>query len=299
MNLQYLKYALEIARTGSISKAAENLSVAQPNLSRAVKELETQLGIAIFDRTRTGMSVTPEGERLLSSGEKILRDVAQLETMFESDADLRETVSLAAPAADYLSRAFATFCGELPSTERYDLTYREVGAEDALGSVARGECRLGIIRCASRFEGYYTDLATERGLVLEGLATFLPVVVAGEDSPLAAMSTVTPEQLASLCAIDHPGTLPYLIGGSSTTSTRTRLDVPARACHRDLLMSAPLTYLITAPIPPTPGLITRPIEGADLTYRDLLVYAKTYRLTDTDKHLIRVLREAGEKVTQY
>ena len=41
MNLQYVKYALEIARTGSISKAAENLSVAQPNLSRAVKELES------------------------------------------------------------------------------------------------------------------------------------------------------------------------------------------------------------------------------------------------------------------
>ena len=51
MNMQYIRYALEIARTGSISKAAENLSVAQPNLSRAVKELESGLGIAIFERT--------------------------------------------------------------------------------------------------------------------------------------------------------------------------------------------------------------------------------------------------------
>ena len=68
MNLQYLRYALEISRTGSISKAAENLSVAQPNLSRAVKELESALGISIFERTRTGMAVTPEGEQLLSAG---------------------------------------------------------------------------------------------------------------------------------------------------------------------------------------------------------------------------------------
>ena len=60
MNLQYLRYALEISRTGSISKAAENLSVAQPNLSRAVKELEGSLGISIFERTRTGMTVTGE-----------------------------------------------------------------------------------------------------------------------------------------------------------------------------------------------------------------------------------------------
>ena len=66
MNLQYVKYALEISRTGSISKAAENLSVAQPNLSRAVKELESQLGISIFERTRTGMTVTPERQEVIN-----------------------------------------------------------------------------------------------------------------------------------------------------------------------------------------------------------------------------------------
>ena len=90
MNLQYLRYALEISRTGSISKAAENLSVAQPNLSRAVKELESQLGISIFERTRTGMTVTPEGERLLSAGDRILREVGELETMFDGEAIPRE-----------------------------------------------------------------------------------------------------------------------------------------------------------------------------------------------------------------
>ena len=89
MNLQYVKYALEIARTGSIPKAAENLSVAQPNLSRAVKELESQLGISIFERTRTGMTVTPEGDKFLTSGERILRDVAELSTMFDGEPQLR------------------------------------------------------------------------------------------------------------------------------------------------------------------------------------------------------------------
>ena len=81
MNLQYVRSALEIARPGSISRAADNLSVAQPNLSRAVKELEGQLGIAIFDRTRKGMVLTPEGERLLTAGERVLRDVDALEAM--------------------------------------------------------------------------------------------------------------------------------------------------------------------------------------------------------------------------
>ena len=51
MNIQYLKYALVIAKTGSINKAAEKLLIAQPNLSRAIKELEKELGISIFERS--------------------------------------------------------------------------------------------------------------------------------------------------------------------------------------------------------------------------------------------------------
>ena len=114
MNLQYLRYALEISRTGSISKAAENLSVAQPNLSRAVKELESQLGISIFERTRTGMTVTPEGERLLSTGERILREVDALETMFDGESIPRESLSVMTVPSAYVAHAFVSFCASLP-----------------------------------------------------------------------------------------------------------------------------------------------------------------------------------------
>ena len=58
MNILHLRYAVEVASTGSINKAAENLYMNQPNLSRAIKELEENLGIAIFERTTRGMIVT-------------------------------------------------------------------------------------------------------------------------------------------------------------------------------------------------------------------------------------------------
>ena len=51
MNILHLKYAVEVEKTSSLNKAAENLFVSQPNLSRAVKELEESLGITIFRRT--------------------------------------------------------------------------------------------------------------------------------------------------------------------------------------------------------------------------------------------------------
>ena len=55
MNILHMKYAVEVARAGSINKAAETLIIAQPNLSRAIKELESDLGITIFDRSAKGM----------------------------------------------------------------------------------------------------------------------------------------------------------------------------------------------------------------------------------------------------
>ena len=56
MNILHLKYAVEVAKTGSINKAADTLLIAQPNLSRSIKELEADLGIAIFERTAPSIS---------------------------------------------------------------------------------------------------------------------------------------------------------------------------------------------------------------------------------------------------
>ena len=73
MNVIHMKYAVEVAKAGSINKASETLLVAQPNLSRSIKELEADLGITIFLRTSKGMILTPKGEEFLGSPCKLHR----------------------------------------------------------------------------------------------------------------------------------------------------------------------------------------------------------------------------------
>ena len=63
MNIVYLRYAVAVAKAGSLNKAAEELFIAQPNLSRAIKELEKELGIVIFDRNSKGITLTSDGEQ--------------------------------------------------------------------------------------------------------------------------------------------------------------------------------------------------------------------------------------------
>ncbi len=55
MNLQQLRYAVEVAKTGSITAAAKNLYMGQPNLSKNIRELEAELGITLFERTARGV----------------------------------------------------------------------------------------------------------------------------------------------------------------------------------------------------------------------------------------------------
>ena len=65
MNISHLKYAVEVEKARSISQAAENLYMGQPNLSKAIRELEDDLGITIFKRTSKGVIPTQKGEEFL------------------------------------------------------------------------------------------------------------------------------------------------------------------------------------------------------------------------------------------
>ena len=83
MNIIHLKYVVCIAENGSINKAAEELHVAQPNLSRVVREMEAELGIQFFRRSSRGMMLTPDGELFVSQAHKILEQVDEIESLYK------------------------------------------------------------------------------------------------------------------------------------------------------------------------------------------------------------------------
>ena len=89
MNILHMKYAVEVARFGSINRAAEELYIAQSNLSRCIRELEADLGIAIFNRTPRGMLLTPDGEAFIRAAKKVLHQIDEIERTFKARAEAR------------------------------------------------------------------------------------------------------------------------------------------------------------------------------------------------------------------
>lgn len=90
MDIRTIQYFLEVARECNITRAAENLHMAQPPLSRQMHQLEDELGVELFDRSRKRLKLTEEGELLKRRGEEI---VALVEKAKEEVGDLKNGIS--------------------------------------------------------------------------------------------------------------------------------------------------------------------------------------------------------------
>ena len=108
-----MKHAVEVAKSGSLNKAADKLFVAAPNISRSIKELESDLGITIFERGKNGMTLTPEGEEFMSFANEILEQIDRVERYYKDGAPHKRKFSISVPRACYISEAFSQFTEEL------------------------------------------------------------------------------------------------------------------------------------------------------------------------------------------
>lgn len=88
MEVRTLTYFLEIAREGNMTRAAETLHVSQPTLSKAIKELEEELGKKLFIRHRVSVELTDEGMLLRKRAEEILEMVSKTEEEFQALDDI-------------------------------------------------------------------------------------------------------------------------------------------------------------------------------------------------------------------
>jgi len=78
MDVRHMRQVLAIHRRGSFVKAAEDVGVAQPTLSKSISRLEDELGIKLFDRTGSGAKVTPMGALLVGRAETIIAEAERL-----------------------------------------------------------------------------------------------------------------------------------------------------------------------------------------------------------------------------
>lgn len=309
MNLIYMKYAMEVAACGSINKAAERLFIGQPNLSRAIKELESSLGVSIFERSPHGMRLTPDGEKFMEYAEAIIRQVNAVESMFRHETISKERFSISVPRASYIAEAFAAFAQTLADRPAIELFYQETNSMVAISNILQQNYKLGVIRYAESYDKYYKSLLDEKGLDYELITEFQHVLLMSGRSPLAEKSSIDPDDLVEGIEIAHAD--PYVpslplseVKKEELPDAAKRIFVFERASQLELLSQEPNTFMWVSPMPPRVleryGLVQRPFAGERKTYKDVIIHPADYRLTDLDNafifELCRVKRQLFEGI---
>ena len=202
MNISHIKYAVEVARLGSLNKAAESLLVAQPNISRSIKELEADLGITIFNRSAKGMELTPEGEEFVSYAKNILRQIDEVEMIYKHGAPAKQKFSISVPRACYISEAFAEFSKCL-ADDPAEIFYKETNSQRTINNVLDRDYKLGIIRYSENYDKFFKALLEEKGLVYEMVAEFSYVLLMSKDHPLASREVITFDDLPPYIEVAH------------------------------------------------------------------------------------------------
>ncbi len=304
MNLLHMKYAVEVAKLGSLSKAAEILMIAQPNISRSIKELESDLGITIFQRSARGMVLTPEGEEFVDYARDVLYRIDKLEQSYRDGSHKKRKFSISVPRASYISAALAAFSRSMGDGD-VEVYYKETNSKETVKKLLENEYKLGIIRYSENYDKYYKTMLEEKGLAYELVAEFSYVLVVSRDNPLALKESITYDDLTSYIEIAHAD--PYVPTLSMSKVFREeisddigqRIFVFERASQLDLLCENPRTFMWVSSMPQATldryGLVQRVCEGSKKAYKDVLIYQKGYKLTKLDRDFITALCDAKRK----
>ena len=299
-----MKYAVEVAKAGSLNKASEKLFVALPNVSRSIKELEADLGIAIFDRSAKGVTLTPEGEEFINYAKSLLKQIEQIENLYKEGSPKKQKFSISVPRACYISEAFAEFSKSL-TKDAAEIFYKETNSQRTINNILNHDYKLGIIRYAENYDKFYKAMLEEKNLSYEMVTEFSYQLIMSADHPLAEKQEITFEDLKDYIEIAHADTYVPLLPLAKVAkeelpdNIERKIFIFERASQFDLLSINPDTFMWVSPAPQNLldnyKLVQRKCADNKKIYKDILIYRNGYKLTELDNKFITALCESKRK----
>ena len=300
MNIQYLKYVVEVDKMGSINKAAKNLYMGQPNLSAAIKELEKELGISIFYRSKKGVFATKEGEKFLFHAKKIISQVNELKSLYKPNtSNLPIHFSIAACRATYITIAISNFINNLKNKKGMTVNFNETNSLNVINEVANGNAEIGIIRYQNIHENYFASLLKSKNLIFEPLWEFKMLLTFSENHPLALKKKIKAEMLKKYIEIIQGDIkIPVEKNNKTINSYQTSpqsISVYDRGSHINLLVNVNEAFMWVPILPENilkrNRLTQRECTDLQIITKDILVYSAERKQSNYIKNFISSLKK--------
>lgn len=194
MTIIQLKYVLEVAGSSSMREAAGKLFVSQPALSNAIRELEEELHVKLFERTNKGISLTEQGNEFVSYAKQA---VSQYEVIEERYLDRDTDRKHFAVSMQHYVFAVHAFVNAIKSTEAEKYTYsvQETRTNEVLTNVRDIKSEIGIIAYSKNNEHLIKKLFREYSLEFTPLMVRETFAYVWKEHPLANRKEISLEEL--------------------------------------------------------------------------------------------------------
>ena len=189
MRIQQLEYLERIVEAGSINEAAKRLFLTQPSLSNAVKELENEMGIQIFQRSSGGISLTAEGREFMTYSKQILDQVNLMNERYKNGQQRKQSFSVSAQHYAFVVHAFVELIKSVNASE-YQFTLRETETQNIFNDLAQFKSELGILYTNGFNQKIMQRLFKENNLVFTPLFVAKPHIFVSRYNPLTSKSSV-------------------------------------------------------------------------------------------------------------
>lgn len=195
MTVQQLKYALTIAETGSMNKAAELLYVSQPSLTASMQELEKETGIQIFNRSGRGVTVTNDGAEFLQYAYQVVGQFDILIEKYTAKGGIKKKFGVSTQHYSFAVKAFVDMVKRF-DTAKYEFAIRETQTAEVISDVANLRSEIGILYLSDFNRKAITKLLHTNNLEFTPLTQCRPFVYLWKGHPLAKQKKITFDALA-------------------------------------------------------------------------------------------------------
>ena len=179
-----------VAKTGTITEAANKLYISQPSLTSAIHELENEMNIVIFRRTNKGVSITKEGEDFLGYARQVLEQASILEDKYKKNSGGKKQFCVSTQHYSFAVNAFVDLIKKYGQDE-YDFSIRETQTYEIIEDVAKMRSELGILFLNDFNETVINKILKTHELKFTQLFVAKPHVFISRKHPLADKKIIT------------------------------------------------------------------------------------------------------------
>lgn len=291
MNTQQMQYLVEIERTRSISQAAANLYMGQPNLSRVLRDMENSLGFTIFERTRKGVRPTEKGTQFLQHAKNILREAMFMERLGPNCIQPNR-FRICLPRSYGYVDLIQQFLRSHVTDNSLDALIRECHPRQAIEFLENGTVEIAVIRYGAEYRDYFAEQAHAKELTMHILSQTEYVILLSRNNPLARFSKLSTKHLDGFTELIHRDS--FFCSASPNEMLR-QLYTTDRLAQIQLLQTIPNSYMWSEPLPAaileTMQLSQHPYENGGVLYQNALLFKPQCAMSPIEKSFLQWITE--------